>query len=201
MSVSLIAGLGNPGKSYKETRHNVGFQLLDSYVGACGGTWKAESKFLSDLCTLKRGSSTFHFIKPQTFMNRSGDALRKCADYFKVPADQVIVVYDDVGLDLGRLKINQEGGSGGHNGLEDIFLKLGRAFIRFRIGVGSKYPPEIDLADFVLSQFSKEEADVIKQQMNHYHQALDYLLRKGVTLAMNHFNQRKPKHDADKTNL
>lgn len=201
MSVSLIAGLGNPGKSYQETRHNVGFQVLDSYVLAAGVNWKSEPKFLSDLCSLKRGPSNFHLIKPQTFMNLSGDALRKCTDYYKVPADQVIVVYDDVGLELGRLKINQEGGSGGHNGIEDIFRKLGKSFVRFRIGIGAKYPAEIDLADFVLGKFSKEEADVIKQQMSHYHQALDYLLRNGVTLAMNQFNQRKLKHDADKTNL
>ena len=118
-----------------------------------------------------------------------------------LPVEELAVVYDDVNLDHGRLKINQEGGTGGHNGIEDLFNKIGRGFIRFRIGVGPKYPSEMDLADFVLGKFSKSEADVIKQQMDHYHQAVDLLLNRGVTIAMNQFNKRKAKHDADKSNL
>ena len=201
MSVSVIAGLGNPGKSYQDTRHNVGFQVLDAYVQQRGGTFKEESKFLCELHTSKRGPNTFHFVKPQTFMNLSGDSLSRIASYFKVPAEFVTVLYDDINLDLGRLKINQEGSAGGHNGLEDIIQKLGRGFTRFRIGIGAKYPPEIDLADFVLGKFSNQEADVIRQQMDHYHQALELFLNRGVAIAMNKFNQRKTKHDADKTNL
>ena len=134
-------------------------------------------------------------------MNLSGDALSKFLAYYKIPAESLAVVYDEINLDPGRLKINQEGSAGGHNGLEDIITKLGRRFIRFRIGIGTKHPPEIGLADFVLGKFSKSETDVIKQQMDIYHQAMDLLLTRGVTIAMNQFNKRKPKHDADKTNL
>ena len=201
MSVSVIAGLGNPGKSYQETRHNVGFQVLDAYVDKLKGSWKADSKFLSERFSSKRGPNTWHFVKPQTFVNLSGDALSNFIGYYKIPAESVIVLYDDINLDHGCLKINQEGGAGGHNGVEDVIRKLGPGFIRFRIGTGAKYPPEIDLADFVLGKFSKREADVIKQQMDYYHQVMDLLLNRGVSVAMNKFNQRKPKHDADKTNL
>jgi len=201
MSVSVIAGLGNPGKFYQETRHNVGFQVLDAYIEKLKGSWKEDPRFLSQLYTSKRGPHTWHFIKPQTYVNLSGDALSKFIAYYKIPAESVVVLYDDINLDHGRLKINQEGGAGGHNGVEDVIRNVGPGFTRFRIGVGAKYPPEIDLADFVLGKFSKLEADVIKKQMDHYHQALDLLLKRGVAIAMNKFNQRKPKHDANKTNL
>jgi len=201
MSVSVFAGLGNPGKSYQESRHNVGFRVVDAYVEKLSGSWKREAKFLSDVFTWKRGPRTFYFIKPQTFMNLSGDALTKFVSYYKLPVESLVVLYDEINLDPGRLKINQEGSAGGHNGLEDVINKLGRGFTRFRIGIGAKYPPEIDLADFVLGKFSKTETDVIKQQMDHYHQAMDLLLNRGVTIAMNKFNKRKPTHDADKTNL
>ncbi|MDA0347083.1 MAG: aminoacyl-tRNA hydrolase [Verrucomicrobia bacterium] len=201
MSVSVFAGLGNPGKSYLETRHNVGFQVLDTYVEAKAGTWKHESKLLCDLFVLKRGARTCYFVKPQTFMNLSGDALNKVANYFKVPPSSVVVLYDDINLELGRLKVNQTGSAGGHNGVEDVIRKLGEDFIRFRIGIGTKYPPEIDLADFVLGTFTTVEADVIKQQIEHYHKAMDLLLNRGASIAMNQFNQRKTKHDADKTEI
>lgn len=201
MSVSVIAGLGNPGKSYQETRHNVGFRVLDSYAQNQGLTWKEESKLQCQLITFKRGSRSCHFVKPTTYVNLSGDSLQKITHFFKIPSQEVMVVYDDINLDLGRLKINQEGGPGGHNGVEDVIRKLGSDFIRFRIGIGSKYPPEINLADFVLGKFSKPEADVINQQMAHYHQAMDLVLSRGPTIAMNQINQRKSKHDADKTNI
>lgn len=201
MSVSVVAGLGNPGKSYQETRHNVGFQVLDAYVRKLAGDWKPDNKLLCDVFVFKRGPRTRYFVKPRTFMNLSGDALRKVADYFKVPAGSVAVIYDDINLDLGRLKINQIGGPGGHNGVEDVIRKLGNHFIRFRIGIGAKYPAEMDLADFVLGKFSKSEADVIKQQMDNYHQALELLLNRGAAIAMNQFNQKKSKHDANKKNL
>jgi len=201
MSVSVFAGLGNPGKSYLETRHNVGSQVLDTYVEAKAGTWKHDSKLLSDLFVLKRGPRTCYFVKPQTFMNLSGDALNKVAAYFKIPSSSIVVLYDDINLDIGRLKVNQTGSAGGHNGVEDVIRKLGEDFIRFRIGIGTKYPPEIDLVDFVLGKFSTLEADVIKQQIEHYHNAMDLLLNRGVGITMNQFNQRKTKHDADKTEI
>lgn len=201
MSVSVIAGLGNPGKSYQETRHNLGFRVMDAYASAQGLTWKEDGKLLCSLATLKRGPRTFHFVKPDTFVNLSGDSLQKVSRYYKIPAEEVTVIYDDANLEFGRLKINQEGGPGGHNGVEDVIRKLGSNFTRFRIGIGSKYPHEIDLADFVLGKFTKTEADVIKNQMDTYHQAMELLLSRGPTIAMNQFNQRKSKHDADKTHL
>lgn len=198
MSVSVFAGLGNPGKTYLETRHNVGFQVLDSYVETKSGEWKEEAKLQSRVFVLKRGPRTSYFVKPTTFMNLSGNALRKVANYYKVAASAVVVLYDDINLDMGRLKINRTGSAGGHNGVEDVIQKLGSDFIRFRIGIGNKYPQEIDLADFVLGNFSKSEADVINQQTKDYHLAIDVLLTRGPVIAMNQFNQKISKHDADK---
>ena len=198
MSVSVFAGLGNPGKPYLKTRHNVGFQVLDSYVETKSGEWKEEAKLQSEVFILKRGPRTSYFVKPTTFMNLSGNALRKVANYYKIPPTSVVVLYDDINLDVGRLKINRTGSAGGHNGIEDVIKKLGNDFIRFRIGIGNKYPQEIDLADFVLGKFSKSEADVINQQTKDYHLAMDVLLTRGPVIAMNQFNQKISKHDADK---
>jgi peptidyl-tRNA hydrolase, PTH1 family len=201
MSVSVFAGLGNPGKPYWGTRHNVGFQVLDNYVETKSGSWKEESKLQSEVFILKRGPRTFYFVKPTTFMNLSGNALRKVVSYYKIPVSSVIVLYDDINLEVGRLKINQTGSAGGHNGVDDTIRKLGGNFVRFRIGIGNKYPPEIDLTEFVLGQFSKSETDVINQQMEFYHRAMDTLLTRGVTIAMNQFNQKISTHDADKKHL
>ena len=201
MSVSVFAGLGNPGKPYEETRHNVGFQVLDAYARKKEFSWEVDKKLNCHLAILKRESRACYFVKPNTFVNLSGDCLQKVARYYKIPVDEIVVVYDDIGLEMGRLKINQEGGPGGHNGIEDVIRKLGANFIRFRVGIGTKYPPEIDLANFVLGKLSKSEADVIKNQMDTYHQAMELLLSRGPTIAMNQFNQSKLKHDADKTHL
>ncbi len=198
MSVSVIAGLGNPGKSYEKTRHNVGFHVLDVLASKHELDWKLDDKLKAEICTLKRGPKTFHFIKPQSFMNLSGEAIQATMRYYKVALDSVSVIYDDVGLDLGRLKINSEGGAGGHNGIKNIIDRVGKTFVRIRIGVGAKYPPEIDLADYVLGGFSKEETDIIDQNMDRYQEGLSLLMSRGAVIAMNQFNKRKANNDADK---
>ena len=201
MSVSVLAGLGNPGKTYVETRHNVGFQVVDAFAGQNNLTWKLDARFHAEVTSLKRQGATWRLVKPQTFVNASGGTLAEVVRYYKVAAETAIVIYDDIHLDLGRLKINEEGGAGGHNGIRDVIGRLGKRFVRFRIGIGPKYPPDIDLSDFVLGKFKREEADVIQKNMENYLQALDVLMARGPETAMNQFNRRETWHDAGKKNL
>ena len=201
MSVSVLAGLGNPGKSYADTRHNVGFQVMDAMADRHNLVWKLEKRLYSEVSSLQRGGSTWRLVKPQTFVNASGGALHAVVRYYKAEAESVIVIYDDVNLELGRLKINCEGGAGGHNGVRDVIRRLGDRFVRFRVGIGAKYPPEIDLADFVLGKFKREEADLIQKKMEHYLRALAVLMDMGPESAMNQFNRRENRYDADKENL
>ena len=201
MSVSVLAGLGNPGKSYAETRHNVGFRVIDALAGRHNLGWKMEKRLFSEVSSLRRPGSVWRLLKPQTFVNASGGALHAAVRYYKVEAESVVVIYDDIHLELGRLKINSEGGPGGHNGVRDVIRRLGNRFVRFRIGIGAKYPPEIDLADFVLGKLKREEADLIQKNMEHYLQALAVLMDLGPETAMNQFNRRENRYDADKENL
>ena len=201
MSVSVLAGLGNPGKSYEETRHNVGFQVMNAMADRHNLVWKLEKRLFSKVSSLKRDGSTWRLIKPQTFVNASGGALHAVARYYKAEAESVVVVYDDVNLKLGRLKINCAGGAGGHNGVRDVIRRLGNRFVRFRVGIGAKYPPEIDLADFVLGKLRPEEADLIGKNMEHYLRALAVLMDMGPESAMNQFNRREKSYDPDKENL
>lgn len=201
MSVSVLAGLGNPGKSYADTRHNVGFQVMDAVADRHNLVWKLEKRLYSEVSSLKRGESTWRLVKPQTFVNASGGALHAVVRYYKTEAESVIVIYDDVNLQLGRLKINCEGGAGGHNGVRDVIRRLGNRFVRFRVGIGAKYPPEIDLADFVLGKLRREEADLIQKKMEYYLRALAVLMDMGPETAMNQFNRRENRNDTDKENL
>ncbi|MBC9868006.1 MAG: aminoacyl-tRNA hydrolase [Opitutae bacterium] len=198
MSVSVLAGLGNPGIPYAETRHNLGFRVIDALASRHNLVWKLEKRLLSEVSSLQRSGSSWRLVKPQTFVNASGGALHAAVRYFKVEAESVIVIYDDIHLELGRLKINREGGPGGHNGVRDVIRRLGNRFIRFRVGIGAKYPPEIGLADFVLGKLTREEADLIQKKMEHYLQALAVLMDLGPESAMNQFNRRENRNDPDK---
>ncbi len=201
MSVSVLAGLGNPGIAYAETRHNLGFRVIDALANRHNLVWKLEKRLLSEVASLQRHGSSWRLIKPQTFVNASGGALHAAVRYYKAEAESVIVIYDDIHLEPGRLKINREGGPGGHNGVRDVIRRLGNRFVRFRVGIGAKYPPEMDLADFVLGKLTREEADLIQEKMEHYLRALAVLMDMGPETAMNQFNRRENRHDADKENL
>jgi PTH1 family peptidyl-tRNA hydrolase len=157
--MKLIFGLGNPGKEYERTRHNAGFIMLNEYVGKKGLKWVKEDKFKAE--TAREGDSLF--IKPQTFMNNSGDCVSLLLNYYKSKPDDVLVVHDDVDLEFGRTKKQLGGGSAGHHGIEDIVLKLGtKVFWRFRVGVGRPAATGFDVMDWVLSTFSDEELEAVK---------------------------------------
>ncbi len=147
--MKLVVGLGNPGGQYEGSRHNVGFRVADLLGRRRSAKFK-KGKFNSELADVVIGSERVLLLKPLTYMNNSGIAVRECIDYFNIPIDQIIVVYDDMDLDLGRIRVRYKGGSGGHNGIKSIIAHLGTEnFSRIRVGIGRPAPGS-DSINFVL---------------------------------------------------
>jgi len=176
----LIVGLGNPGREYDATRHNVGFCVLDRL--AAGANVKIDrAKFSALTCLARIGGKKVLLMKPQTFMNLSGQAVRQAADFYKLPAECVIVVHDDIDLPVGRIRVRPTGSAGGHNGLKSIIACLGtQDFLRVKVGVGAKPNPEYDLADWVLSRFSAQEKKLLESAEARAADAALALLTAGV---------------------
>ncbi len=187
--MKIIVGLGNPGKEYEKTRHNVGFMVLDEV----SKQWNTEKKFLAEICQLNKDTI---LVKPQTFMNDSGKAVRKICDFYKVNlAKDLWVVHDDLDLELGRIKIHA-GGPSGHHGIESIIKETGSSeFIKFRLGVGRPTQKEGEFCsyqenkNYVLAPFTKEELSVIKASITKMAQAVITGLEQGIEKAMNEFNK------------
>ena len=197
MSVTLIAGLGNPGREYAGTRHNLGFTVVEALAAAEGLKWKNESRFETLIARWDvRPGVTRLLVKPQTFMNDSGRALRALLDFHQAPVDSLIVVYDDLTIDLGRVKVSVTGSAGGHNGVASLLEHLGSGFIRYRLGIGAARPPEMDLKDFVLEKFSTEQTKLIDQKLTTFVDGLRLLINRGQAEAMNILNRRDP-HEPD----
>ena len=197
MSVSLIAGLGNPGRDYAGTRHNLGFTVVEALAAAEGLSWKHEARFEAEVARWNvRPGVTRWLVKPQTFMNDSGRALRRLLDFHKLPIDALVVAYDDLTIDVGRVKITVRGSAGGHNGVASLLEHTGSGFVRYRIGIGAPRPPEMDLKDFVLGKFSPSEQTLIDQNLKSFVDGLKLLLSSGPAQAMNTLNRRAT-HDPD----
>ena len=185
--MKIIVGLGNPGDRYRETRHNIGFHVLEEL--ACrwhSSPWK--HRFEAEVSE-HRAVGPVLLVKPQTFMNLSGVAVRETVKFFKAASTDVIVVHDDLDLPAGRLRIRERGGSGGHRGIGSILTELGtEEFIRVRFGVGR--PPEgWDSADYVLGKFPKEEHELIRAAVLKAADAIEAILQEGAVPAMNRFNR------------
>lgn len=194
MSISLVAGLGNPGAEYEKTRHNAGFVVLDALARKHGLSWKRQSSFEAETSRWDRAAGhTVVLAKPQTYMNDSGRSLRKMADFYRIPIDHVYVVYDDLNIDLGLVKVSVTGSAGGHNGVASTLEYLGNGFVRFRIGIGPKHPPQMDLKDFVLGKFTPEQDELLQNNLENYVSGLSLLLEHGAARAMNSLNRRDPK--------
>lgn len=160
-AISLVCGLGNPGAQYEATRHNAGFWFLDALQRAVPLPWRPETRFLGDLADTRIGQQRVRFLKPATFMNECGGAVASVCSYFDIPAEAVLVVHDDLDLPPGTVRVKQGGGHGGHNGLRDIFSKLGsREFIRLRIGIGHPGNSD-DVTDWVLRKPSAADKTAI----------------------------------------
>jgi PTH1 family peptidyl-tRNA hydrolase len=202
MSIVLVAGLGNPGSDYAKTRHNAGFAIVDALASRHDLAWKTSSRFEAKLGRWDRAKGrTCVLAKPQTFMNDSGRAVRALADFYKLPPEGIIVVYDDLTIELGRIKLTVRGSAGGHNGVASLIGQFGGGFVRYRIGIGPKHPPEMDLKDFVLGRFPPEEQTIFDQHLNAYVDGLDLLIEQGPELAMNKLNRRTDQNDPDQTQL
>lgn len=183
----IIAGLGNPGKKYAATRHNIGFDALDH----AAGKWNIEvkrSKFDALTGNGKVAGQGVLLVKPQTFMNLSGTSLLKASEYYKVPVERVLVLFDDVSLEPGVLRIRLEGSAGGHNGLKSIITFLGEDFPRVKIGVGAKPHPEYDLAAWVTSRFTQAERKAVENRFDDITAACELLVKGDVTQAMGLYN-------------
>lgn len=186
----IIAGLGNPTREYEKTRHNVGFDTIDVLADKLN-TSVDEKKFKG---LYERGiiaGEKVILLKPQTFMNLSGESVREAADFYKVDPEHIIVIYDDISLDVGQLRIRKKGSAGGHNGIKNIIAHLGtQEFPRIKVGVGDK-PPRMDLADYVLSRFSKEDREKMEQAFKDAAEAVEVMIAEGPDAAMNRFNGHK----------
>ena len=184
----LIVLLGNPGPRYEMTRHNAGFMAADAMAQEKNvNINKARFKALTATCDI--GGESVLLMKPQTFMNLSGDAVAQAARFYKIPPEHVIVVSDEISLPIGKLRIRTKGSAGGHNGLKDIIAKLGTdAFPRIRIGVGAPPHPDYDMADWVLSSFKNQDAEDMLAAAARAAQAAQCYITQGADRAMNRFN-------------
>lgn len=201
-SIQLVVGLGNPGADYVMTRHNVGWWFVDALARAHGGSFSHERKFSGDVCRINIGGNDIRLLKPTTFMNRSGQAVKALSAYLKVPPEAVLVAHDDLDLPFGTVRLKRGGGSGGHNGLKDTIAHLGEDFMRLRFGIahpdGSR-----DVIDYVLERASSTEESAIMESIGAAVTAMPDLLAGQFDKVMQSLhsrgviprNKRNPKED------
>ena len=188
----LIVGLGNPGKQYERTRHNAGFRAIDELAKELGCKID-RMKFQGLYGQCSYAGKKLFLLKPQTFMNLSGRSVLQISAYYNIPPQRIIVMFDDISLEPGRLRIRADGSAGGHNGIKSIIQELGsQDFPRVKIGVGAKPHPEQDLADWVLSSFSAGEEKALSASLPQAGNAALCVMEKGVPEAANRFNGFRP---------
>lgn len=185
----IIAGLGNPGTQYENTRHNCGFMAAETLADIYKTPLK-RLRFKSLTGEISIGGKRCLVMKPTTFMNNSGDAVEEAAVFYKIPPERILVIYDDISLDVGRLRIRGKGSDGGHNGMKSIILRLNSDnFPRIRIGVGKKPNKDYDLADWVLSRFTKEEGEKLETALSNSAKAAELIVEGKINEAMNLYNR------------
>lgn len=185
----IIVGLGNPGAKYSETRHNAGFMAIDYIVRQTNDKEKLKHNALCIQTNLF--NKKILLMKPQTFMNDSGRAVKEASDYYKVSADKIIVIFDDISLNPGQIRIRRNGSAGGHNGIKSIIEYLGTSdFPRIKVGVGAKPHPDYDLADWVLSKFPPSDMKKIQSVFSFISESADLMVNGKITDAMNKYNSK-----------
>ena len=185
----LLVGLGNPGIKYEKNRHNIGFCLIDYFTGQINSEDYID-KFNSKYTLVRLNDNKIHIIKPQTYMNRSGVSVKNCKDFYKIAPDNIIVVYDDMDLALGSLKIKSSGGSAGHNGIKSLIDEIGsNNFVRIRIGIGKPLNKE-NVNNYVLSNFKKDEFEALSRIKNRIEEIIKDIIFEGIIFAMNKFNSK-----------
>ena len=184
----MIVGLGNPGKEYEKTRHNVGFRSVELVAGQLK-TKIDKVKFKALTRMVNHQGKKILLVEPQTYMNLSGAAVSALATYYKVKPDHILVIFDDISLPVGRIRIRRDGSAGGHNGIKSIIQSLGTdQFPRVKVGVGAKPHPDYDLADWVLSKFSAQEEKALAPALENAAAAALLLLEQGVEKAASAYN-------------
>ena len=188
--MKVIVGLGNPGKKYEKTRHNIGFAAID-YIAEKEGININTGKHKALVGSGYIDGVKVLLVKPQTFMNLSGESLRPIMDFYKLEPEDFLVIFDDIDLDVGRIRIRRKGSAGGHNGIKSIISHLGSMeFPRIKIGVGAK-PPGYDLADYVLGHFSKADQEILQERFEDVYDAVKLIVGDDITEAMNRHNKKK----------
>ena len=180
---AIIVGLGNPGTEHEHDRHNVGFWLVDDIASGAGAKFTGDQKLLGETCQVQLKSQPVRLIKPMTFMNHSGQAVRRILDYYKIPPDRLLVIHDDLDLLPGMARLKQAGGHGGHNGLRDIIAHCGRDFLRLRIGIGHPGRKE-RVVGYVLRPPGKDELSEIRRALDEARRSADVLYAEGLEPAM-----------------
>ena len=185
----IVCGLGNPGTQYENTRHNAGFMAIDTIAKNINAEVK-KLKFKSLTGDVMLGGVRCLLMKPTTFMNNSGEAVREALNFYKLPPERLIVIYDDISMDVGRTRIRRKGSDGGHNGIKSIILETNSdAFPRIKIGVGAKPHPDYNLADWVLSPFLKEQAEALENSLTNAAKAAELMVQDKYDEAMNKYNK------------
>jgi len=185
--MKLIAGLGNIGNKYTFTRHNAGFMLIDSIALNSGLTFRENSRLKCLMTNLRNGVDDYLLIKPTTFMNLSGEAVRAVMDYYKIEVNDVLVVYDDISLEIGKIRFRANGSDGGHNGIKSVIQHLGTKDVaRLKIGIGPQ--PNIPSEVFVLQNFSKEELETLKETLIKAKEGIACYFTRGIAEAQNQYN-------------
>lgn len=185
--MKLIVGLGNIGSKYTFTRHNVGFMLIDSFALNLNLSFRENTRLKCFMTNLRDGVEDYLLIKPTTFMNRSGEAVRAVMDYYKIAIEDVLIVYDDLSLELGKIRFRANGSDGGHNGIKSVIQYLGTKDIaRLKIGIGPQ--PNIPSEVFVLQNFSKDELETLKTSISKAKEGAIFYFKEGIAAAQNKFN-------------
>ncbi len=185
--MKLIVGLGNIGNKYTFTRHNAGFMLVDSIALNSDLTFRENSRLKCIMTNLRNGVDDYLLIKPTTFMNLSGEAVRAVMDYYKIPIEDVLIVYDDLSLEIGKIRFRANGSDGGHNGIKSVIQHLGTKDVaRLKIGIGPQ--PNMPSEVFVLQNFSKEELETLKGALTKAKEGIACYFKEGIATAQNRYN-------------
>ena len=188
-TLHLLVGLGNPGRQYARTRHNAGFMVVDGLADRWRASLTAKKKFHARVALVERDGRRLLLCQPETFMNASGEAVQAAAAFYRVPAERTLVVLDDADLPLGELRLRPRGSSGGHHGLESIEQHLAtREYPRLRVGIGREESGTREITDYVLSEFSAAESELLKTVLTRACDQIECWLREGILQAMNRFN-------------
>ncbi|MEE9135392.1 MAG: aminoacyl-tRNA hydrolase [Gammaproteobacteria bacterium] len=188
---TAIVGLGNPGSEYKKTRHNAGYWFVDRLASECGETLRPEAKFLGDAGQISLAGCSVRLLKPTSFMNESGQSVRRFIDFYKLDPERILVIHDELDLPPGTVRLKYGGGHGGHNGLRDVVAHCGRDFLRLRIGIGHPGDKRL-VTNYVLRQAPKAEHELIVDSLMEAGKGLDVLMQDGLDRAQTYLHTATP---------